>query len=155
MRKIKKRKLDNKHESMVINVGSGSLVIIKSPISGDGKVIYSEMLDKHDCAHKPLTEEALKTKVDSIRNRIDKDRYWFPVCKYMMWEGMVAEGDFNAAREIIQRLFNADINPKDLSINMNVMSFRKSLQEWSMSDAPVSGSTFNKYKSIAEALYSL
>lgn len=102
----------------------------------------------------PLTMEMLKVKVDSIRDRIDKDRYWFPVCKFMMWEGLVAEGDFTAAKDVIQRLFDVQINAKDLSVNLNVMSFRKVLAEWDINDAPVAGSTFHKYKSIADALYS-
>ncbi len=104
----------------------------------------------------PLTEERLKEKVSLIRNKLENGRLWFPVCKFMMWEKMVPEGDFDAAAEIIKRLFpDVSLNAKDLS-SLNVFSFRKELKEWNQEDSPIKDrTTFYRYKGIADLLYEL
>lgn len=103
----------------------------------------------------PLTEELLKQKVEAARNLIDKARLWFPVCKYMMWEGLVPEGDFEAALAMLQGMFpDVSFDPKDFSSKLNVGSFRKPLSEWVDDDSsPVHNTTFSRYKNIAELMY--
>lgn len=103
-----------------------------------------------------LTEESLKANVDIIRNRIENGRLWFPVCKYMMWKGLCPEGDFTTAIEILKHIYpEVSLNAKDLS-SLNVLSFRKPLEEWDENDCPLKDrTTFNKYKNIATLLMNL
>lgn len=130
-------------------------IIVKGDQVFDGGVKIVKNYGKADAEPEALTEEMLKDKIESVMNLIEKDRYWFPVCKYMMWEGLVAEDDFDGALALIQKHFpDVAFDPKDLSTKMNVGCFRKSLAEWvDDEDAPVHNKTFNKYKSIAEAMY--
>ena len=130
----------------------GNLIVKGDQIFDGGiKVVRISGEEK---AAEPLTIEMLKEKVDLILNRIENGRLWFPVCKYMMWEGLVGEDDFKAAVEMLQGIYpDVAFNVKDLS-SLNCMSFRKSLDEWDRNDAPVSNA-FMKYKNIAEALYHL
>lgn len=111
---------------------------------------------KEEEMKEPLTEEKLKEDVDFIIKRLENGRLWFPVCKYMMWRGLCAEGNFTAAVEILSRLYpHIALNAKDLT-SLNVLSFRKSLAEWDLKDSPIKDfKTFNKYKDIASILMSL
>lgn len=110
---------------------------------------------KQEKDEKPLTEEELVEKIRFVRPKIGKShRLWFPVCKYMMWRKMVIEGNFEGAVSIIARLMPeeaSNLNAKDLS-SLNVLCFEKTLDAWKDEDAPVHGTTFNKYLVIAELM---
>lgn len=105
------------------------------------------------CTDTILTEDELMERVANVRTLIgNTNRLWFPVCKYMMWRKMVPEGDFNSAVKIIEKLYpEVSLNPDDLS-SLNVLSFKKTLDEWDVTNAPVKGTTFNKYYTIAELI---
>ena len=100
-----------------------------------------------------LTEDMLKDKVERVMLLITNKRLWFSVCKYMMWKGMVADGDFKSAVDIIDRLFpNLGLDAKDLS-KLNVLSFSKELSQWNPKDAPVQNTVFSKYYLIANQMF--
>lgn len=130
-------------------------IIVKGDQVFDGGVKIVKNCGATDNESEMLTEELMRDKIDSVRNIIDTQRMWFPVCKYMMWEGLVAEGDFSGALKMIQSWYpDVVFDAKDLSTHMNVGCFRKALTEWvDDTGAPVHNSTFNKYRNLAETLY--
>ena len=124
-----------------VKVESGA-TYIKNNFPG---VTHFEEAKEDDKESQPLTEDDLKEKIARVRQRISTNRLWFPVCKYMMWRKMVAEGDFATAVNILQRLYpDLRLNADDLS-SLNVLSFRKQIDDWDPADAPVHGTTYNKY----------
>lgn len=139
-----------------MEVKEGGLVIIKGDNIENGglKIVrgYDLSADKSENA-KPLTEDELMQRVEGVRSHIGKtNRLWFPVCKYMMWRKMVTDGDFQSAVRILERLYpELSLNADDLS-SLNVYSFKKPLDEWEPTNAPVKGTTFNKYYTIAELI---
>ncbi len=138
-----------------MEVKEGGMVIVKGDFIENGglKIVNSTTKEEKKV---PLTEELLKEKVEHIKSRIDNGRLWFPVCKYMMIEKLVPEGDFEKAAEILKRLFpEITINTKDLA-TLNVLSFRKKPEEWDENDSPIKDrTTFFKYKNIAELLFDM
>lgn len=129
---------------------NGSVIVHGDQILDGGIKIVHEGSARRK--KQPLTEKTLKENVDLIRSRINNGRLWFSVCKHMMWQKLVPEGDFQTAADILQRLYpGLTLNAKDLS-SLNVQSFRKHVSEWTDADAPVSGTTFNKYMTIALTL---
>lgn len=111
-----------------------------------------EIKDKEPAANLPLTDAELMAKIERVRQKITTKRLWFPVCKYMMWRKMVADGDFTAAVKKLDELMpGLKLDAHDLS-KMNVQSFRKTLDKWDADDAPVANSTFTKYIVIAEMM---
>lgn len=130
----------------------GNFIVKGDQINDYGvKVVYGSEKKKEEG---PLTIERLKEKVDCIRNRLESARLWFSVCKYMMWEGLCADGDFVDAVEKLQPIYpEVKFNAKDLA-SLNVLSLRKPLEEWRCDDSPFKDeTTFNKYKNIADTLY--
>lgn len=143
---------------MIIQAGA-TLIQKNCDIIEDGGVkIVKNYGTEEKKNKKPLTEEELKEKITFVRPKIgDRHRLWFPVCKYMMWNKMVSDGDFDSAVAIISRIMPeeaSNLNAKDLS-SLNVLCFAKELEEWKDADAPVHGSTYNKYYVIAELMDSI
>lgn len=139
-----------------MEIKEGGLVIIKGDnIENGGIKIVRGYEPSEGLAHKEktLTEDELMKRIEKVRTHIgNTNRLWFPVCKYMMWRKMVPEGDFNSAVNILKKLYpDVKLNPDDLS-SLNVLSFKKSLDEWDPTNAPVKGTTFNKYYTIAELI---
>lgn len=101
-----------------------------------------------------LTMELMRQKIDAVLPMISNGRMWFPVCKYMMEEGLCPEGDFKDAAEKIKELLpDAIVNATDLS-RLDVLSFRKKIVEWDENDSPIKDrTTFHRYKHIGEALF--
>lgn len=129
----------------------GNLVVKGDQIFDGGvKIVKCSQADE---AKQPLTLEVLREKVSMVRNRIENGRLWFPVCKYMMLEGLCAEGDFQEAASRLTELFpEVEINAADLS-RLNVLSFRKPFDEWQEDDSPIKDrTTFFKYKSLGQLL---
>lgn len=139
-----------------MEIKEGGLVIIKGDNIENGgiKIVkgYETSVDKLE-KEKPLNEDELRRRVDSVRTHIGKtNRLWFPVCKYMMWRKMVPEGDFSSAVKILEKIYpELSLNADDLS-TLNVLSFNKSIDDWDPTNAPVKGTTFNKYYTIAELI---
>lgn len=124
------------------NIENGGLKIVKNYGSGaEGAK-----------AEKPLTDEELKEKIERVKKHLTNKRLWFSVCKYIMQRHMVGDGDFVSAADKIEELYpGTNLDPDDLS-RMNVMSFRKSHDNWDINNAPVKNTTFSKYLVIAELM---
>lgn len=143
---------------MEIKIESGAVVVNKNCDiieSGGLKIVknYGEAKEENKMVV-PLTEDELKRKIDFVRSKITSNRLWFSVCKVMMWNKMVSDGDFASAVAIIERLYpDVKLNAKDLA-TLNVCCFRKGLDQWTDDDAPVHGAVFSKYYSIAELMES-
>lgn len=140
------------NERKVINVFKGAQYVEHIDSQVNNYNYYGQGERENEKKH-PLTEEELKAKVARVRKHIGtSNRLWFPVCKYMMWGKMVVEGDFNTAVAKLKELYpELNLNADDMS-SLNVLSFRKSLDEWDIENAPVKGATFNKYYTIAELM---
>lgn len=144
----------------------GMTINFNAPIINNGGTINGNIYYPHgyearwqqeaEERKEPLTVEVLKRKVDSIRSLITDGRLWFPVCKYMMWEGLCVDGDFTDAVEKLHSIYpDVKLNAKDLS-SLNTDSLRKPLEQWDFKDSQFKiETTFNKYRNIAQALYGL
>lgn len=142
-----------------MDINNGGIVIIKGDNieSGGLKIVNNYQGNEPETPAKaqPLTREELQKKIDFVRPKIgNTNRLWFPVCRFMMWNMMVAEGDFEGAVNILQEMYpELKLDAKDLS-SLNVLSFRKNLDQWTPDDAPVHGVTYNKYYAIAQIMES-
>lgn len=138
-----------------MEIQNGGMVIIKGDnIENGGLKIVKNYggADKTKKQEEPLTDVMLMEKIDRVRKHISAKRHWFPVCKYMMWRHVVAEGDFVMAAAKIETLYpDVKLDASDLS-RLNVLTFRKSLDKWDANDAPVGNGAFNKYMMIAELM---
>lgn len=100
-----------------------------------------------------LTKDILKQKVDKIMPLILSKQMYFVVCKYMMWENLCHEGEFQDAIDILEELYPGLGLSYTNIIALNKGSFRKTLDEWSLSDCPFKQeSTFEKYEELAYLL---
>lgn len=137
-----------------MEIQNGGMVIIKGDNIENGgmKIVKNYGGTEGDAKEKPLTDAELKEKIERVRSRITTKRLWFPVCKYMMWRKMVADGDFAAAVAKLEQLYpGLGLDANDLS-KLNVFSFRKTVDKWDPNDAPVSNTTFSKYLVVAEMM---
>lgn len=114
---------------------------------GNGKQVIAETYYENN--RSSATAEHLQTALEELRGVIDNKRQWFSVIKVLMWRGYVCDGDFAGAVAMIQRIIpDLKLDAKDMS-RMNVQSFSRPLERWDISDAPVCGNIFMKYKDIA------
>lgn len=140
-----------------MEIKDGGIVVINGDNieAGGMKVVNQYGSSANKPQEEKLTEEQLRDKIERVRPFIENKRLWFPVCKYMMWRKMVAEGDFKTAVDILDRLFpepKLGLDYKDLS-KMNVDSFSKELSRWDPKNAPVSHTIFSKYYLIANQMF--
>ena len=95
------------------------------------------------------TAEHLHAAIEELKGLIASKRQWFSVIKVLMWRGYVCDGDFAGAVAMIQKMVpEIELDAKDMS-RLNVLSFSKPLEQWDVSDAPVEGNVFMRYKDIA------
>lgn len=140
-----------------MEIKEGGIVIIKGDNIEDGglKIVknYGGVANEGEKKVKLLTEDELREKVARVRTHIGRtNRLWFPVCKYMMWRKMVADGDFVTAVAKLESMYpELKLNADDLS-SLNALSFTKRVDEWDPENAPVHGATFSKYLTIAELM---
>lgn len=96
----RKRRMEIKDGGIVVingdNIEAGGMKIVHHHGGGNGDAPKG---------NEPLTEEQLRGKVERAMPFITTKRLWFPVCKYMMWRGMVAEGDFKTAVDKLNASF--------------------------------------------------
>lgn len=128
-------------------------IIVKGDQVFDGGVKIVKNYGGADESDRPLTDAELQEKIERVREQIgNTKRLWFSVCKYMMWRRMVADGDFVSAVAKLEELYpGLALDAADMS-KLNVLSFRKKVDEWDINDAPVKNTTFSKYLSIAEMM---
>ncbi|MCQ2220453.1 MAG: hypothetical protein MJZ12_03615 [Prevotella sp.] len=113
---------------------------------GGRKVVYNGGKNSNE-----LTKEGLKKKIDKVHPHIKNSRLWFSVCKYMMWEHMCAEMDFEGACEILLELYpNLTLDAKSMQ-KLNVFSLKEELDDWKFEyDQPFKDEkTFEEYKFVA------
>lgn len=114
---------------------------------GGKKIVYNG--DKSNT--KTLSEEELKKKIDKVLPHIKNARLWFSVCKYMMWEHMCAEMDFEGACEILLKLYpNLTLDAKSMQ-KLNVFTLKEELEDWEYEyDQPFKDEkTFEEYRFVA------
>ena len=95
----------------------------------------------------------LKERIAEVLPDMANQRMWFPVCKYLMEEKIVPEGDFNAACRIIWQLFpDVKLTPRDLASMYN-KNLLKPIEEWTFEKSLLdSKKNFLKYKEIVMKL---
>ena len=95
----------------------------------------------------------LKERIAEVLPDMANQRMWFPVCKYLMEEKIVPEGDFNAACRIIWQLFpGVKLTPRDLASMYN-KNLLKPIEEWTFEKSLLdSKKNFLKYKEIVMKL---
>lgn len=140
-----------------MEVQNGGMVIIKGDNIENGglKIVknYGQDATEEKKTKAPLTDAELMEKIERVRKHIGTvKRLWFPVCKYMMWHRMVAEGDFVTAVAKLEELYpGLGLSAHDLS-KMNALSFQKTSDKWDANNAPVANATFGKYMAVAELM---
>lgn len=100
-----------------------------------------------------LTDDDLRNKINQVLPLMKNSRHWFSIIKVLMLHGQVLDGDFEAGKNLIERLYPAGvtlkIDPADLS-KLHTGSFRLPVVSWVQNDAPVARSAeFFQYRSIA------
>lgn len=137
-----------------MEIQNGGMVIIKGDnIENGGLKIVKNYggADKTKKQEEPLTDEELMEKIQRARRHITNNRLWFPVCKYLMWRKVVAEGDFVSAASKLESLIpDLSLDAADLA-KLNNLSFRKTLDKWDEDDSPA-GKNFGKYLIVAELM---
>lgn len=95
----------------------------------------------------------LKERIAEVLPDMANQRMWFPVCKYLMEEKIVPEGDFKAACRIIWQLFpDVKLTPRDLASMYN-KNLLKPIEEWTFEKSLLdSKKNFLKYKEIVMKL---
>lgn len=140
---------------MQITLSDNAIYIQKGDIieAGGIKIVHGT---EKKTGLKQITEEELMNSVAVIREKLEHQRHWFCVCKYMMWGGLCVEGRFDQAVEILSRLYpDVKFNDKDLS-SLNVESLRDTPDKWNKANSPFTNmTTFNEYRHIANILYNM
>lgn len=140
---------------MQITVSGNATYIQRGDIieSGGIKIVHGT---ERKTELKKITEKELVQNVAIIRDRIEHQRHWFCVCKYMMWGRMCPDGRFDLAVEILSKFYpEVKFNAKDLS-NLNALSFQYTPDKWNRLNSPFTDlTTFNGYHYIATILYNL
>lgn len=151
IRTMNSDKVQHVENQFIFEAGSNNTIIKDSTFNGP---VYTYKLDEKENKKTSLTEEELKKKIEKVRIHIGTTkRLWFPVCKYMMWRKMVANGDFVTAVAKLESMFpGLKLDADDMS-SLNTLSFSKGVNEWDAENAPVRGATFSKYLVIAELMY--
>ena len=95
----------------------------------------------------------LKERIAEVLPDMANQRMWFPVCKYLMEEKIVPEGDFKAACRIIWQLFpDVKLTPRDLASMYN-KNLLKPIEEWTFEKSLLdSKKNYLKYKEIVMKL---
>lgn len=85
--------------------------------------------------------------------RIETGRIWFAVYRAMVDCKIIKKDDYTGFLSILSdhMLQCPTINVKDLSTKMDILSFRRSVKEWDIRNAPVGGRTFYNYQEVATA----
>lgn len=98
-----------------------------------------------------LSETEVNECIVAIGTAVKHARQWYAVMRVLIDCNQVAETDYSGFCQRVEQLLPKHGHipvAKELS-RMAVLSFRKSVHLWDVSNAPVSGSRFNDYKTIA------
>jgi len=104
-----------------------------------------------------LSESEVDECIVDIGSAVKHARQWYAVMRVLIDCEQVNENDYNGFCQRVERLLpEHEHKPvaKELS-RVAVLSFRKSVQLWDASNAPVTGSRFNDYKEIALKMQNL
>lgn len=104
-----------------------------------------------------LSESEVDECIVDIGSAVKHARQWYAVMRVLIDCEQVNENDYNGFCQRVERLLPEHKHKpvaKELS-RVAVLSFRKSVQLWDASNAPVSGSRFNDYKEIALKMQNL
>lgn len=101
------------------------------------------------------TDAVVKAALLDVMVRINNSRHWYCIYKPLVQIGIIAKGDFLGFKRYVSSLIgttNPEINPRDLSAKMDSGTFSKDpIEQWKPSStAPVNGTTFDYYKSLAQ-----
>ena len=101
------------------------------------------------------TDAVVKAALLDVLVKINNSRHWYCIYKPLVQVGIIAKGDFCGFKRYITSLIgttNPEINPRDLSAKIDSGTFSKDpIEQWKPSStAPVNGTTFDYYKSLAQ-----
>ena len=85
--------------------------------------------------------------------KIETGRIWFAVYRAMVDCRIIKKEDYTGFMRVLGEHMRQcpTINVKDLSTKMETLSFRRSVKEWDINNAPVGGRTFYNYEEVAKA----
>ena len=98
-----------------------------------------------------LSESEIDECIVAIGSEVKHARQWYAVIRVLIDCGQINENDYSGFCQRVEQLLPEHGHKpvaKELS-RMAVLSFRKSVYLWDVSNAPVGGSRFNDYKTIA------
>lgn len=102
--------------------------------------------------HAELSDDCIKHAIDQLMmaNSKQNKRWWFIPYRVMKDAGKVV--DLNGFEAYINRLYQnklpLPIDIHDLSKEVDVLSFSKPFEEWTPTNAPFSGKTYEIYKEL-------
>lgn len=101
------------------------------------------------------TDAVVKAALLDVMVKINNSRHWYCIYKPLVQVGIIAKGDFLGFKRYVNSLIgstNPEINPHDLSAKMDIDVFSKDpIEKWKPGPhAPVNGTTFDYYKSLAQ-----
>ncbi len=132
----------------------GSTYIEKQVNFVQGNQVFGRESEAEEVAEKKeLTDDRLRDLINTIIPKITQNRHWFCVGKVLMLRGVIAYDDFDALKELLERLYPAGFpnkfEPADLR-RLHDGCFRLPLKDWEITTSPFKrAAEFKAYYNLA------
>lgn len=118
----------------------GSTYIEKQVNFVQGNQVFGRETDAAGEADREMTDDRLRDLINMIMPKITKNRLWFCVGKVLMLRGVIPYDDFEALKELLDRIYPAGypqskFEPSDLR-KLHDGSFRLPMKDWELLSSP-------------------
>lgn len=131
---------------------------VENLFPGNEEMVRSVLGQKNTQKGKDLTPQLLKERIERVKHLIKINRHWFSICKVLMLEHYVGEGDFEYAQSLILEAYEGDALPKPIDYKdiakINVGGMKGKPEEW-YDDVANEVHSFGAYQTLAYAFQRL
>ena len=106
---------------------------------------------------KDIKPEQVAKAIQQVASMVEVGRQWYAVCRVLMDNGVVDEGDYDAfcGRVKAEVPEHSHLPVRDEIVRMAVQSFKKPVAMWNELNAPVQGKRYKDYVKIAQKMQDL
>ena len=106
---------------------------------------------------KDIKPEQVAKVIQQVASMVEVGRQWYVVCRVLMDNGVVDEGDYDAFCERVKAEVpeHSHLPVRDEIVRMAVQSFKKPVAMWNELNAPVQGKRYKDYVKIAQKMQDL
>lgn len=106
---------------------------------------------------KDIKPEQVAKAIQQVASMVEVGRQWYAVCRVLMDNGVVDEGDYDAFCERVKAEVSehSHLPVRDEIVRMAVQSFKKPVAMWNELNAPVQGKRYKDYVKIAQKMQDL